>query len=71
MEAASVTTILQVSQKSFSADSSCACIRRAAAFATKTGGSGGICTIAYVRAAWDKASTQITCSCRFPDVWQA
>ena len=40
MEAASVITSLQVSQKSFSADSSCACMRRAAAFATNTGGKG-------------------------------
>lgn len=43
MEAASVITSLQVSQKSFSADSSCACMRKAAAFATRTGGNGGTC----------------------------
>ena len=37
------TTILQVSQKSFSADSACACMRRSAALATSTGGRGGTC----------------------------
>lgn len=39
--AASVMTILQVSQKSFVADSSCARMRRAAAFATRARGSEG------------------------------
>lgn len=47
MEAASVMTILQVSQKSLVADSSWACMRRAAAFATRAGGNGATLMLEY------------------------